>query len=355
MADLIDLHCPFHDDGNRFSCHLSKYSGQYRARIPPGSGSRLDACRVLAGRTLVLLGDSITRQMYDTLRCHLCRERDRKRRCRPPELKRNRTLQQVLKAEHHEPACASFGVCGTVCYLESGTRRSHYSLNSSMALQSVLRGVATRPDTGCTDAGDTCPRHATSPLVGLGSGVAGATASQVLIVANDGLWYTEGENWAAASRGALRRAADYGAAWRRWTEARAAERGGGRSACLLWRETGPQHFGTRTGTFRRQGAQQSTGWIHTGKCAPHGAELGSPWEPLNAALESQHAIPVVRVWNQTRALWDMHLANRTPHLLWRNATGRELHSNFDCTHWCTPGVVDMWVALMMEALQRHCS
>lgn len=121
-----------------------------------------------------------------------------------------------------------------------------------------------------------------------------------------------------------------------------------RRRCLLWRETGPQHFASPTGTFRHQRDHKDKGWYYSGGCVPHrDPSLASPWEPVHRTLEARFSIPVVRVWNASRMHWDKHVANRTKHTL-------GLNGFFDCTHWCTPGVADVWVSLLLEAVARHC-
>lgn len=178
----------------------------------------------------------------------------------------------------------------------------------------------------------------------------------LIVVANDGLWYTDADNWKAALQRAFVRAEDLGMlsqsvnhlSRRSWTT-----RSPSRSVCLLWRETGPQHFAARLGTFRKQSFQKSVGWQTPKGCMPHQSLATSPWEPMHKVLEDRFGIPVIRVWNASRQHWDRHIANRTSHMLYRdqNAT---MHGNFDCTHWCTPGVVDLWLELILQSLIAHC-
>ena len=326
----MTTHCPFHDSGERFSCHLSTHSEpQYKLLIPHTPGPRLDACKVLAGRTLVLLGDSLTAQLYHTLRCHLCHGPI----CSPRLMGLNRSLFDERQATYTEPECADFGACGSVCFLESGTTRTVSSLNTTAALLSVLMRVATRPAPGCNP---NCKLNYSSPL-GLDS--SNNAARELLIVVNDGIWYTGGDSWGTALTRALERASKLGAVWK-WAKTRASH-----NACLLWRETGPQHFAGRSavGTFRHMRSAKGTS-----ACVPHRGTFKSPWEPVHFVLRS-FGIPVIRVWNSSRQHWDKHVANRTAHMLMRGH-----HGALDCTHWCTPGVVDAWAALLFQALQKHC-
>ena len=178
---------------------------------------------------------------------------------------------------------------------------------------------------------------------------------------NDGLWYTEGDRFATAVARARERAKELVATWRWAKEAAASHPLRGRTKCMLWRETSPQHFATKTGTFRTQRTQKTLGWVHQLGCRPHEAHrVASPWEAVHKVLEAD-GIPVVRIWNSSREHWDLHISNRTRHMLYRhrheNDTSKwsTIDANFDCSHWCTPGVVDTWVTLLMQSVDHHCA
>ena len=333
------LHCPFHDRGDRFSCHLSTVSSlPYEACIPSSPEPVLNACHTLAGRTLLFLGDSLTLQAYDTLRCQLC---DSRAPCIPNVQRPNRSKDAEYVATYREPRCACFGACGTVCFMEAGSRKKFWIRNTSDAVRSVLQGniAHVRPAQGCAAVAECRHRK--------------LNESDLIIVANDGLWYTEGDHWTVASDRGLQRANELGRIWQQSKSAHP-------STCLIWRETGPQHFASRSGTFRTQRAQKSTQWVSNSVCRPHSG-TASPWEPVNQLLENVHGIPVVRVWNHSREHWDKHIANRTKHMQYwnkirgHNMTTIERRANSDCSHWCTPGVVDVWIELIMRTIASKCN
>ena len=71
------------------------------------------------------------------------------------------------------------------------------------------------------------------------------------------------------------------------------------------------------------------------------------WDGSAAMAELYDGLPVVRVWKDSAAHHEAHLAQRTPHMQRKAA--------FDCTHWCTPGVADLFARLILMAMQEHCA
>jgi len=116
---------------------------------------------------------------------------------------------------------------------------------------------------------------------------------------------------------------------------------------LVWRETSPQHFqGSASGSFvgRQFTAYQGD------TCAPSAAvdEQHKLRAALLLALEDA-GLPILRIWNLTKTQWDVHLDNRTSHVL------RLKHA--DCTHFCEPsGVMEAWAdgsLLLVDRLVRN--
>ena len=97
------------------------------------------------------------------------------------------------------------------------------------------------------------------------------------------------------------------------------------------------------------------GWYAGGQCVAH-PHRASPWDAPLGTGTAVHAtlaaagIPTVRVWNLSRPHSQLHLGMRTPHTMRMGDNG----SN-DCTHYCTPGVVDLWVAgPLLDAIRHAC-
>ena len=169
--------CPYHDDGQRFACHLPQAHAAQAAlnqtlyrkclNVPD-----VDACAALANRTIIFVGDSMSESVARTFRCHLCTEERRLRGgCPPPEMPWASSIglgfapdDSNTRGVHPELfRCQRFDGCGTVCTLHAGVR-SHGAPNSSRALQLLLR----------SDAVPSTPS---------------ANGSTILVF-NEGLWWT---------------------------------------------------------------------------------------------------------------------------------------------------------------------
>jgi hypothetical protein len=128
-------------------------------------------------------------------------------------------------------------------------------------------------------------------------------------------------------------------------------------ACVLWRETSPQDFPTRTGAFFGM-VNRYSGWYlgaaKGGQCVSH-ARRASPWDSPLGTATAVHAtledagIPIVRVWGLSRAHSHLHLGIRTPHTIHKGENG-----SADCTHYCTPGPIDLWVAPLLHTIRSSC-
>ena len=249
--------CPFHDDGTRFSCHLAPGGGHTRPslqHVPP-----LDAYEVLAGRTLLFLGDSVTRQVYNTARCHLCASapmRSTRECARGP--KPGPAFQKEWEAFPIEaPVCTAYGHCGKVCYLTAGSRGSWRFKSNAAAVSLALNSSSLGP--------------------------------RPVIVANDGIWYTRGApssrgDWSLAVSQAVHRAKQLTETWRGL--------GAGRrqGACLLWRETSPQSFPTKPS--RQVEHLAPTGLVVSGKRVHAPCPEQPCWEWCTPGHENSQAPPM---------------------------------------------------------------
>ena len=295
----MPMRCPFHDGGGRFSCHLARGSKNTSRCLDLPYG-RLDPCSVLQGRTLVIIGDSLSQQMFDTMRCHVCA-------FHPEGCSRGSEVDGVLGNYN---GCHDFGpACGKICMRKS----VRFGWTTHLVPQSFLvEANASRPE-------------------------------ERIIVANDGIWFTQGHAWRSAVAAALVRANQLVTAWESVDPSR--------RPCLLWRETGPQHFNMSRdgdGVYNiRYSKYMPPVYDYANKhmgCQPLGGRYReSPWEPVHQRLE-RGGVRVVRVWNASRDAFDEHLHGKTKFVLNRS----------DCTHWCTPGVVDIWTSLVLGAVRVHC-
>ena len=282
--------CPFHDRGERFSCHAHNASSMPRCVDLPYRWDRV--CDVLRMRTIVFVGDSLSRQTFDTFLCHIWA-----------------SVGNVASWRHTHDVhtrCVSIPGCGKVCLLDAGVPPSATTPNVSAAIVRA-RTVSSR-----------------APLI---------------VVANDGAWYTHGEvGWPTAIRAGIARARTM---VRTWRDIRAP------ADCLVWRETSPQHFQTHSGVFPGQSHLRSKflppAYVPQ-PCVPIATKSESPWSRVNEYIEHS-GIPIVRVWEDSRRRFDAHLDSKTPYVITRH----------DCTHWCTPGVVDVWITRIVHVLSVACA
>ena len=305
----ISAHCPFHDGGGRFSCHLA--SPRYRkcVQVPPQS---LDVCAVLAGRTIILVGDSLTEQHFNTLRCHACGPN-----CTPQSAPRARNSSRgdwtplALRDR-----CTVFSGCGRICVVRACEVHSHYPLavNYSVVLEEITMAFKD-------------------------------SEAAPIVVFNEGLWLTSATghgNHAKTLKLAVSRAENLASAWAQH-QSRSRY---GRRVCVLWRETSPQDFKTTTGTYAANGAGWLRTWYNKAACASHANQTDSPWEPVHAVL-TRGGIPLVRVWRASRLYFDQHLDRNTPYMRHKGAS--------DCTHYCTPGPIDTWIDPLLKIVVDSCS
>ena len=298
-------HCPYHDGDARFSCHLAKLpSGRaaYTECIPalPGFPTTSSACTLLRNRTVVFMGDSTSREHYNAFRCALLQGVTDAPVRADIFNKSLRWKDHLLWLQYLQ--CHAFPGCGAVCMLPAGQ----------------LQG-------GSPDVRFQLARLLEARL---------SSARSVLIVANQGLWHVGSAGYGARTVRKLAVSADAAVGvWRALRE---------RNDCLLWRETSPQAFNTPSGAYPGR-VDKYQGWYGRGGCTPH-TEVDSPWEPVHDIFEAAQ-IRVIRVWNESRVHHSAYISNRTEHALKRGA---------DCTHFCTPGVYDLWVQLLLGAMIQYC-
>jgi hypothetical protein len=107
----------------------------------------------------------------------------------------------------------------------------------------------------------------------------------------------------------------------------------GDCARLVWRETSPQHFHTPGGLFD-EALKNKNQW-----CAPHMAEHAALADKYNienrpVLLRFQSArFHVLPVWAVAAEKWNFHAA--------------------DCTHWCMPGMPDLWLRMLYSMMKAH--
>ena len=99
---------------------------------------------------------------------------------------------------------------------------------------------------------------------------------------------------------------------------------------VIWRETSPQHF--------TKGAWNQ--WYKREACAPL-YSMENPWKTAGAHAEKMKC-NVLRVWDLTAGIWTEHLAKKTNHTKIRG---------YDCTHFCEPGVIDMWSLRLLDMIK----
>jgi len=101
----------------------------------------------------------------------------------------------------------------------------------------------------------------------------------------------------------------------------------GRKLRLVWRDTSPQHFPEKGGLFNR---------AVTLPCAPI--------DDMRAAFEPYKDV--------TRMLSKFPFVHRLP--IWSLTASRfDAHNLQECTHWCLPGVPDVWVQLLYALLKAQ--
>jgi len=90
---------------------------------------------------------------------------------------------------------------------------------------------------------------------------------------------------------------------------------------VIWRETSPQHF---------QSGRWSV-WYKKEACRPLQSAM-NPWKNTRLSALAQ-GCTFLEVWDLSATAWSDHLAQKTNHTR---------HRGMDCTHFCEPGLIDVW-------------
>ena len=109
-----------------------------------------------------------------------------------------------------------------------------------------------------------------------------------------------------------------------------------RKPYLIWREVAAQHFSTPGGHF--VGGYDYNHFDESKTCSHHDADEMHTLQRMNPvanAIVEAHSVPVLRVWESTRDAHDAHVGFG------------------DCTHFCSPnGVGEHWGTLLFNMLLR---
>jgi hypothetical protein len=103
---------------------------------------------------------------------------------------------------------------------------------------------------------------------------------------------------------------------------------------VIWREVGAQHFSGAGGHYN--GAVDYNIQDVAATCTPHGAaemQRMQRWNPASNAVVEAHGVPVLRVWDSTQQAHGMHVGFG------------------DCTHFCSPGIPNHWADLLYNMLK----
>ncbi len=123
----------------------------------------------------------------------------------------------------------------------------------------------------------------------------------------------------------------------RYLRAQASGRPAARLPAIIWREASAQHFASRSGRYED--------WDHAvSECLPleDGATASAADEAqageLGPASERSH-LSLLRTWRRDRAMHFAHIGS--------GGGGAKV----DCTHWCLPGVPNLWNRELLSLLR----
>jgi len=113
-------------------------------------------------------------------------------------------------------------------------------------------------------------------------------------------------------------------------------RRGANSPAVIWRDAQPQHFAPAGGHYSEPSGPHYI-YNHDRREACPRKELGEMqahhvWNNLSLPAVECSEVRVLRTWHASAGSWDAHLE-------WG-----------DCTHWCLPGVPDLWNELLINLL-----
>ena len=98
---------------------------------------------------------------------------------------------------------------------------------------------------------------------------------------------------------------------------------------LIWRETAPQHFNNLGGVYSSDALGKGCVDI-----SHYSTERSNTFNLKYNPICQKYKVPVLKIWNMTRSFFNAHVQG-------------------ECTHYCQPGVAELWVEsllIMMKAL-----
>jgi len=98
---------------------------------------------------------------------------------------------------------------------------------------------------------------------------------------------------------------------------------------LIWRETAPQHFSNLGGVYSPDALVKPC--VDTSNDS---IEISNQFNLKYNPICKKYEVPILKIWNMTRGFFSAHVQG-------------------ECTHYCQPGVADLWVPnllILMQAL-----
>ena len=311
---------------------IARGGGPWHLQEPTWAGNAGDAGafgllpQVLEGRTLLVVGDSVARQLAIDLllAVRFYREEHLEPRAAPPA-----HVSLAVNTHCYVWMRDAFRFCFLRASRFSGARRVPRSAAGQVNATACLQ-----TDLSAFDLGDAlaCTRH----TLGIDSGD--------VVVVNAGVHHNQPEV-------SLRGNVESFVRWR--DEARAA----GRLPCTLWRETFATHFATADGTFQADASHRRALNLGCGRwdsrCSPLAGPLarevgaGATRQKFNDAsnpLLERAGVPILRTFLPSAALFDVHCECTAPE-------AREL----DCVHHAFPSpAYQLALHLLLLALEQRC-
>lgn len=96
---------------------------------------------------------------------------------------------------------------------------------------------------------------------------------------------------------------------------------------LIWRETAPQHFNNKGGVYTPEKSKDSCIDISN-----HSLEQSNKFNLNYNSIFKEHRIPVLRIWNITKGYYTAHVQG-------------------ECTHYCQPGIGELWIHELYTLLE----
>ena len=290
--------CPFEE--TRHSCYFLGQSGAAKlaqlAHMATGTAPVDQILRRLGGQRIVFRGDSVMRQLAQTVMCQLRRylTSDGSRWSGP--------VQGYYGSESNASICAF--PRNRHCYMEPSC--SSFAVEAGSAQATICYERA--PSSGWADTMDALSSAHPPNVLVFHSGRAPKPVAELARL------------WAAAEpREAVFRAAR------------------AHSTLLLFQQHEPQHYAAADGTYSSRLAGTASAL-----CVPP-----PPYESPTVAIERDHVYgwmdaphrALVATHNFSKALWWAHTSSApTP------------SGQLDCTHWCMPGVPDVWAAEILRVV-----